>query len=205
MTTAIQPVVRTANPHDAEDIARLSEQLGYPTNTRQTARRLLQVSGQYAGNWSTERYRNSLLLDCGLRPEEVVRPKWGQLRDNDCLRIPWGKTASAARVVPLSKRTKTMLKRRRNGSEWVFPANTKSGHVEPSSLRKQHFRTCEKAKVARFVFYDLRHTCLTRWASYLDAFTLAYLAGHRDISTTKRYVHPQPETVRKALERARRK
>jgi len=36
----------------------------------------------------------------------------------------------------------------------------------------------------------------------MDPFTLAYLAGHSDISITKRYVHPEDGTVRAAMERA---
>jgi hypothetical protein len=35
----------------------------------------------------------------------------------------------------------------------------------------------------------------------MDPFTLAYLAGHSDISITKRYVHPEDETVKAAMER----
>ena len=42
-----------------------------------------------------------------------------------------------------------------------------------------------------FELYTLRHTCLTRWAPHMDPWTLAYLAGHRDMNITKRYVHPQ--------------
>jgi len=37
----------------------------------------------------------------------------------------------------------------------------------------------------------------------MDPYTLAYLAGHSDFSTTKRYVHPQTATVLAAFERAR--
>jgi site-specific recombinase XerD len=37
----------------------------------------------------------------------------------------------------------------------------------------------------------------------MDPYTLAYLAGHSDFATTRRYVHPQAETVRAAMERAR--
>jgi hypothetical protein len=37
----------------------------------------------------------------------------------------------------------------------------------------------------------------------MDPFTLAYLAGHSDFSTTRRYAHPQAQTVRAAIERAR--
>jgi integrase len=57
------------------------------------------------------------------------------------------------------------------------------------------------AEVESFTLYTLRHTCLTRWAAHMDPYTLAYLAGHSDFSTTKRYVHPQAETVRAAMEK----
>ena len=33
----------------------------------------------------------------------------------------------------------------------------------------------------------------------MDPFTLAYLAGHSDISITKRYVHPEDETIKAAM------
>jgi hypothetical protein len=33
--------------------------------------------------------------------------------------------------------------------------------------------------------------------------TLAYLAGHRDMNITKRYIHPQEHTIRQAIDRAR--
>jgi len=35
----------------------------------------------------------------------------------------------------------------------------------------------------------------------MDPWTLAYLAGHRDMNITKRYVHPQEQTIRAAMER----
>jgi len=57
-------------------------------------------------------------------------------------------------------------------------------------------------KLDPFDLYTLRHTCLTRWAAHMDPYTLAYLAGHSDFSTTKRYVHPQAATVRSAMKRA---
>ena len=85
----------------------------------------------------------------------------------------------------------------------MFPANTESGHIEKSSLKKQHSNACKFAKIAPFPFYTFRHTCLTRWAAYMDPYILAYLAGHSDFSTTRRYVHPQVQTIRDAMERAR--
>ena len=67
-------------------------------------------------------------------------------------------------------------------------------------LRRQNKR--EEAKFEAFELYTLRHTCLTRWAPHMDPWTLAYLAGHRDMNSTKRYVHPQEQTVRAAMDRA---
>jgi hypothetical protein len=88
-------------------------------------------------------------------------------------------------------------------SEWVFPALTRSGNIEKSSLKKQRAKACKLAKVGAFVPYTFRPTCLTRWAAFMDPYTLAYLAGHSDFSTTRRYVHPQAQTVLDAMERAR--
>ena len=45
--------------------------------------------------------------------------------------------------------------------------------------------------------------CPTRWVANMDPWTLAYLAGHRDMAITRRYVHPQDETIRTAMDRVR--
>jgi hypothetical protein len=37
----------------------------------------------------------------------------------------------------------------------------------------------------------------------MDPWTLAYLAGLRDMNITKRYVHPQEHTIREAMDEAR--
>ncbi len=144
------------------------------------------------------------LLDCGLRPEECYRLRWEHVRDG-ALHVPFGKTANARRAIPLSKRTEAILDMRRTvaTSEWVFPAPTRSGHIEQFSLKKQHQRACVLARLSNVPFYTFRHTCLTRWASHLDPYTLAYFAGHSDFGTTRRYVHPNLDTGREAMERAR--
>jgi len=103
-----------------------------------------------------------------------------------------------------------------NGSQWIFPAPSKSGHIEKSSLRKQHATALKEAtrllkeqtgsrsvEFENFDLYSLRHTCLTRWAPHMDPWTLMRLAGHSDMATTKRYIHPEDETTRQAMQRAR--
>ncbi len=146
----------------------------------------------------------TILIDCGLRPEESFRLRWGHVRE-DALNVPFGKTDNARRQIPLTQRASALLEMRRGCSteEWVFPAPTQSGHIEKSTLKKPHRKAVALAGIEPFTLYTLRHTCLTRWAAHMDPYTLAYLAGHRDFSTTRRYVHPQAETVLAAFERAR--
>jgi integrase len=146
----------------------------------------------------------TVLADCGLRPEECFRLRWENIRDG-AAHVPFGKTVNARRTIPLTPRAAAIIEMRRTSAKgpWVFPSNTRSGHVEKSTLKKQHPRACRLSDLVPFPLYTFRHTCLTRWAEFMDPFTLAYLAGHSDFATTRRYVHPQAETVRSAMERAR--
>jgi integrase len=159
----------------------------------------------------------TILLDCGLRPEECFRLRTENVL-NGKLAIHFGKTENARWRIPMTPRVKAMLEMRLaklGGSAWVFPAHTKSGHIEPSSLKKQHLKAIAEAtrilrqesqsedrKLDPFELYTMRHTWLTRWAPHMGPWTLAYLAGHRDMNITKRYIHPQEQTIRDAMERA---
>jgi integrase len=160
----------------------------------------------------------TILLDCALRPEECFRLRPENVRNGE-IEIQNGKTDNARRRIPVTPRVQAILDMRLSktaGVQWVFPAPTRSGHIEPSSLKKQHAKAIqqatailrkqtgrEDARFQGFELYTLRHTCLTRWAPHMDPWTLAYLAGHRDMNITKRYVHPQEQTIRTAMERAR--
>jgi len=84
----------------------------------------------------------------------------------------------------------------------VFPAQTKSGHIESSTLKKQHVAALTAGDVSPFVIYDLRHTCITRWAKVLPLPVVQKLAGHTSISTTMRYVHLNDADVLAAITKA---
>jgi integrase len=143
-----------------------------------------------------------VLLDCGLRPEECHRLKWENIRDG-AVEIFTGKRKASRRRVPASQRVLAVLEMRKaDNREWVFPSKTKSGHIEGFTLKKQHEAALTASGVPRFVIYDLRHTCLTRWAKTMDPFTLKKLAGHSDLNTTMRYVHLNDDDVRAAMTRA---
>jgi integrase len=159
-----------------------------------------------------------ILLDCALRPEECFRLRRENVTDAS-VEIHFGKTNNARRRIPMTPSVQAIIDMRLSkaaGGEWVFPAPTISGHIEPSSLKKQHAKATSEAtrllrketgdrkrSFAGFELYTLRHTCLTRWAPHMDPWTLAYLAGHRDMNITKRYIHPQAHTIRDAMEKAR--
>jgi len=142
----------------------------------------------------------TILIDCGLRPEECHRLKWENIRDG-AIEIFTGKRRASRRRIPASPRVLSILAMRReiSTSDWIFPAPTASGHVEGSSLKKQHQKALVASKVRKFVPYDLRHTCLTRWSKVMDPFTLKTLAGHTDLNTTMRYVHLNDADVRTAM------
>jgi integrase len=147
----------------------------------------------------------TILIDCALRPEECHRLKWENLRDG-AIEIFTGKRKASRRRIPASPRVLSILEMRRASSlsDWIFPADTNSGHIETSTLKKQHAKALRASEVPAFVPYDLRHTCLTRWAKVMDPFTLKKLAGHTDLNTTMRYVHMNDADVRTAMEKAQR-
>jgi integrase len=163
----------------------------------------------------------SVLVDTGMRPEECFRLCWENLTwvngRYGTLTVTHGKTAAARRVIPMTPRVRTVLESRwkdagKPEEGWTWPAPTRSGHVEPSTVAKHHARAFDaiaaeaskkNAKPVRpFILYSLRHTFLTRLGeSGCDAWTLARIAGHSSINISSRYVHPSSDAVFAAVER----
>jgi integrase len=123
------------------------------------------------------------------------------------LLVTHGKTAAARRVLPMTPRVRNILEIRWEGvgkpaDGWVWSASTRSGHLEGSSLKKQHGKALRLSGVRPFVLYSLRHTFLTRLGeSGCDAWTLARIAGHSSIAMSTRYVHPSEDAVLNAMSR----
>ena len=146
-----------------------------------------------------------VLSDTGMRPEENARLRWESIAwhngQHGTLQVTHGKTAAARRMLPLSPRVRLLLERRwcaanRSLEGWVWASATKSGHIEPSTLKKQHRNAVRSSGVRPFVLYALRHTFLTRLGEAgCDAWTLARIAGHTSIAMSARYVHPSHDAV----------
>ena len=153
----------------------------------------------------------TVLVDTGLRPEESFRLRWEYIdftnSRHGSMLVPHGKTAAARRLIPMTPRVRSVLESHWRGANepeegWVFPAPTKSGHIEPSSLRRKHLQALKLSGVRPFVLYTLRHTFLTRLGQYgCDVWTLARIAGHSTLAISQRYVHPSEEAVLSAISR----
>jgi len=129
---------------------------------------------------------------------------WGAGRFGTVL-VTHGKTESARRIIPLTARASAILHAHwelasKAEEGWVWPAPTKNGHIEPSTLKKQHAKALRLSKVRAFVLYTLRHTMLTRLGeSGCDVWTLARIAGHSNIRISQRYVHPSAAHIERTL------
>lgn len=153
----------------------------------------------------------TVLVDTGLRPDECFRLRWEDLTwangRNGTLLVTHGKTVSARRVLPMTPGVRSLLEGRwvaggKPSVGWIWPAPTRSGHVEGSSIKKQHIKALRLSRLRPFVLYSLRHTFLTRLgASGCDAWTLARIAGHSSIAISSRYVHPSEDAVLNAITR----
>lgn len=149
----------------------------------------------------------TVLVDTGLRPEECYRLLWDSITwangRNGTFLVTHGKTKAARRLLPMTPRVRLILETRWKAGRmptagFVWPAPTLSGHIEPSSLKKQHSKALKLSKVRPFVLYSLRHTFLTRLGqSGCDVWTLARVAGHSSIAISARYVHPSEDAVLK--------
>ena len=168
-----------------------------------------------------------MLVDTGMRPDECYRLRWENVSwkngSNGTVLVTHGKTAAARRILYLTPRLRFILESRwefagRPSEGWVWPAPTKTGHMNDSSLKKQHARAFNtvNAKIRKnaeisntkpvlvkpWVLYSLRHMFLTRLGeSGCDAWTLARIAGHSSIAISSRYVHPSENAVQNAMSR----
>ena len=163
----------------------------------------------------------SVLADSGLRPEECYRMCWEEIHWRNgkfgTLLVAHGKTPAAWRSIPMTPRVRFILETRweiakKPLSGWVWPAPTKRGHVDHSSLKKQHARAFREANaeigkrnkefgteeplIRPWVLYSFRHTFLTRLGeSGCDAWPLARIAEHSSIAISSRYAHPCEDAV----------
>ncbi len=138
----------------------------------------------------------TLMLETGLRPEEVCRIRCENIHlEHGYLFNPHGKTKAAKRKVPLSDRAAAVLSNRLADvkGDYLFPGRGVSD-APIIKVNNAHTATVKRSGVRPFRLYDLRHTWATRAAmAGVDLVTLAAMIGHSRIQMVLRYAHPTEE------------
>ncbi len=96
---------------------------------------------------------------------------------------------------------------------WFFPARP-SGHSDGEKpktkpvlvnrhwVSKSFKDTGKKAEIENFRFHDLRHDFCSKLVQMgADLYSVAGLAGHRDVKTTQRYAHLSLENLRSTIQK----
>jgi integrase len=148
----------------------------------------------------------AIMLDTGMRPEEVFRIRVENIDfKQKTIFNPFGKTKAARRTIPMTDDVSSLLKRRAKEAErlatpLVFPS-PRNIQIPILSVKKAHRAAATRADIkGSFRLYDLRHTFATRAAaSDMNLPTLAAILGHANIQMTMRYVHPAAEEKQRAI------
>jgi integrase len=144
----------------------------------------------------------TIMLDCGMRPGEVFQMCWDDIDwERSVIFIPRGKTKLSRRYLPMSERIMTLLAARRKDQTegWVFPSDSKSGHLTTVATA---FETVRKGAglSSEIKLYSARHTFATKVLAATGNLSLVMRTlGHSNAQTAMIYQHPSMEDVRQVV------
>ncbi len=155
----------------------------------------------------SEDYRDFLLLSilAGARSGNTRAMRWDEL---DLQAAEWrvadadSKNGEPMRLILVPEALDVLESRRLNSlSPWVFPADSKSGHMESS--RKRWIALLKRAGIADLRPHDLRRS-LGSWQARTGASLLIIgkSLGHKSQQATQIYARLDTDPVREAVERA---
>ena len=106
-------------------------------------------------------------------------------------------------TVPMTDNVHNILKMlymdKENG--YVFGYGKNGKPFNRSWVSKSFRDTCKETGIKDFRFHDLRHDfCSKLVQKGADLYSVAGLAGHKDIKTIQRYAHLSPEKLRSTIQ-----
>ena len=116
-------------------------------------------------------------------------------------RIPTTKNGEPVVVPLIEEALEVLQERRHSGSDFVFPATTKSGHMQPP--RKQWKAILIRANIKNLRPHDLRRT-MGSWQAITGS-SLSVIGkslGHKSQAATAIYARLHLDPVRKSMETA---
>jgi integrase len=142
------------------------------------------------------------LLQLSYEPQCVKPDEWGHF---GYLNIRKGKTEYRKRSLPITARAKQILTTwmAMSKCDLVFTREDGVTSVSAYTLIQQQERMRNDLKLPwDACVHSARHTALTNLGlTGVDPFTLQRVAGHADLSTTRKYVHPTPESMKAAFQK----
>lgn len=146
------------------------------------------------------------LLLTGLREQELYHLTWEDLNmqsGQECVVVRskpgYSPKDYEDREIPIPAELAMLLRQCKPTSSWIFP-NTKGG-LETHLLRRLK-RVAKLAGVEIATLHKFRHTYATRLLEGgADIVTVQRLIGHSDLDTTKRYLNPDVDRKRAAVNR----
>ncbi len=183
------------------------------------AERILNAIKHPAGpqSMTIKSFRNYLLtlfmLDTGLRVSEVIQLQRYMIYNNDM--IVHALTVEAeitklhkSRIIPLTERLKTELQylidhicitSQKSNTCYLFPSYKYNQHISARRVQ-QIINTAGLATIGRKVWpHVFRHTFATRLMRVTSARIVQELLGHKNLSSTQIYTHPNSQDLISAI------
>jgi len=134
-----------------------------------------------------------IALETGLRQGELIKLLWDDVDlDSRLLKVRDAKNRED-RVVPLSKKSLSILQSLPRLGETVFNASH-------SSLQNAWKRLIKRSGINNLDFHDLRHKAISRFVERgLTIPEAASISGHKAQSMLLRYTHPNLDIVKQKV------
>jgi len=140
----------------------------------------------------------------GMRQGEILSLEWNwiDLGENE-INIPSSsKKSKRPHRLPIASKLRSLLLRRQlktKGSSYVFPSPKTDNHLV--NVNKGWRKALKNAGIKNLRFHDLRHSFASRLSNRgYSVQEIQLLLSHGDIRTTSRYLSPDKNKLREAVE-----
>jgi integrase len=143
-----------------------------------------------------------IALNTGIREGEILKMRWERIDFFGKTFESCNEKTNSWRTVPMNETVYSLLKEKakvRSLSGYVFTTSEDTPILARNMLR-EWYKALKRAGITGFRFHDLRHTVGTRLGrAGQDIHAIANILDHSQLSTTRRYVKHNTESMRKGL------
>jgi len=183
--------------YSADEISRIVKAAG----------RIEREAGAQAGMQRLAKTIVLLLLYTGMRMGEVLNLRWSNVRGDKIVLQRTETKSRKEKIVPIAGPVGRILggleKKRRD--DYVLPLRRRGGEMKAGWADSLIRKIRKYSKVEDFIFHGLRHTASTIMVSEalgrgVGLADIMKVLGHSQVETTLKYIHPDFERMKKAVE-----